>query len=299
VCQLLRGISSVTRILELLARPDIQLNASIQDHQVSVLQIGLDQCARTYGAQLLGMLEMVKVEASPDRVTHRPTPLKDHATFRFASDSDEIPETWDDWLFLWSSVIVATMSAMREGVITEHQFGTICTHKDINAIWAVLRSPNTCNDHRFRLHALWALDHLLPDRYGVHPAKASTAQIAEEAGIPSDFVPHEKEVKWLKDQVRKSVTYLLRSDIGLVDVHVPYQVFAEQGNNREFRDDYYVVPVLPVLIDQVARHKDWWLFRPRLTRLLARWPPSITSAATGGNVSLLPFQVGSDVPPII
>jgi hypothetical protein len=144
----------------------------------------------------------------------------------------------------------------------------VCTRKDEDNLEAVLRDRITCSDDRYRLYALWALAHL-----------EGTWRHREQ---------------WLAFEIAETCTRLLNADMGLVDVHSPYQVFfTTRSAGEKYRDDYYVIPVMPIMVEVLARYRPSRLFRPGVIKLLRSWIAVVATRQKEGQLSRLPGQSGT------
>jgi hypothetical protein len=79
-----------------------------------------------------------------------------------------------------------------------------------------------------------------------------------------------------------------------MDAHVPYEVVFETETRREHHDDYFVVPVIPMLLHLVAVYKPRWLFRPRVKLVINAWADvvEVNDENPDDNPIVLPNQVG-------
>jgi len=200
-------------------------------------------------------------------------------TFHYANNSEDLPESAGDWLFLWGSVITALARGVDAGIITSEEFRSVCDIKHLSTIKTVLDHDGTCEDDRFRVFALWGISHLFP--YGnASPKRHDWEAIQNWAEVNRG---------WFQRQVAAICRRLLASDLTLVDLHIPYQIYYRE----RFQDDYFVIPVLTVVIDLLARYQPHMVLSPRIHKLLRTWCDIASKPQPDGTLTLLPFQVGS------
>lgn len=210
-------------------------------------------------------------------------------TFCFACGAQEVPETWKDWVFVWSSVLVAVTRAAQTGILTTDQVEQICGPGDIERLISVLKNTHH-HDARYRLFGLWALDNLSPNRYG----DSNVPELTRRGNVPQLLIDTTKNNnEWLETEIRSTCEELLRRNM-LTDSLSQYQVyFSDKMVGERYWYDYYVIPVLPILLDLVAVHKPDWLFRPRVAKLVRQCINISNNQKPDEELEVLPAQVGN------
>jgi len=287
VCNLVRALAVAKPVFTSFADPARRAKAGCSSAVVADLREDFSEAAvDRIGDVLLGRLRSARVLCREVPRAFRVSKRDEESTFRFACESTDVPVTWRDWLFVWSSVLTAVLFAYGAGVWDMSQITQLVTLDDVEQIIEMLWNSRFADD-RYRLYALAALD---PLTRGHHAVPGTTPQRDDtEVRIPTQFALGHAENRWLEKEVVLTCGRLLNSEVQLVDVHSPYQIwFGDPSKAERYRDEYYVVPVLPVVMDLIARHAPHWIFRPRLRRILQCWvePPK------DSDVAILPFQVG-------
>lgn len=236
--------------------------------------------AYTHGLarKVFAQIASLKFLVSADETCFRATTDNGESSFRFAVDASESAENCTEWVFVWSSVISATCRAFRAGIIPAASASAVVGPTDIRHLMSVLEDRQALSDDRYRAFGLWALSQL--------PTPSD--------GKPLAFGMDSGSKKWLVTEARNTCRRLLAGATSLVDVHSPYQVyFSQRTVGEKYHDDYFVVPVMPVVVDLIARYRPMWLFRPTLRSVLNEWIRCTTTRDESGSVRTLPFQVGT------
>lgn len=307
ICSLIRAVSSASTTLNLFRERSMLKFGTFDftDYLIEKEEEEESKVSSSYlrkiVCRLLKDLEQCKIAHQENMPTDSPGNLLLEATYKYAVNADEVPESWNDWLFVWSSVVVSVVTARRANLLTDVDVKKFVSKQDINRMMTVLKNDKLCTHNASRLYALWALDHINPARYMDHrkytllSKNADSTGRAKEARLPSDLCWDNEEVKKLGDQVQACASVMLRRDTNLFDVHIPYQIFFNESGHVGHRDEYYVIPTLPLLIDQVSRHRPSWVFRPRIIQLLNNWVQAVAdnNRSPDGSLSQLPYQVGN------
>ncbi|HEX6900614.1 MAG TPA: hypothetical protein VF789_12895 [Thermoanaerobaculia bacterium] len=198
-------------------------------------------------------------------------------TFSFATDSAGLPGTWNEWLFLSSSVLIAMTRAFSAGLLTSDEISEIFKVSSIDRMREVTKKSSSL-DQRVRLFALYSLLQLDGD----------------ESKIPGNLLLSDKQKQWLLKEVSITAAAILKNSVALIDSHIPYEIRFRRDGKTEYHDDYFVVPVVPILLTVIARTKSAWLFRPKVKSLINSWAE--TGQANRKNQSdipiIVPYQLG-------
>ena len=296
ICHLLRAVAAASKKLALFANELRREEAECNETIVADLRNDIRNGPRSVASILHARLLAARVSSNNIPEAFRTSITTEEVTFRFACASQEVPETWRDWLFIWSSVLVAVVRAYRYNLLDEDQVGQICKITDKRRIIEVLKNRQKYGDDRFRLFGLWALNHLTPGRYRsiLNADEGESETLQEEDRLPSQLTLGPTEIDWLVKEIEKTTIYLLGSEAALRDVHSPYQVvFHPQSVGERWTNDHFVVPVLPVMLDLTAQYNPEWLFRPQINQILRRWRDLSSERDRENNLKTLPFQNGN------
>lgn len=266
VCHVLRAAAAARPMLSALA--DQGKSAALDPGNLIDKDLGatfgeaaVDTLCRTLHARILS----ARIKGNGAFRIERPSLT---TGFLFGCNSEDAPTTVTDWLFMWGSVISAVVRAAKSGAIDDEHLAAVCTRMDEENLEAVLRDKGCCSDDRYRLYALWAL--------------------AQLDG------PWQHRKKWLAAEIAETCSRLLKADMGLVDVHSPYQVFFNtRSAGEKYRDDYYVIPVMPIMVELLARYRPSRLFRPGVIRILRSWTDVAAARSKDGQLGRLPGQSGT------
>jgi hypothetical protein len=203
----------------------------------------------------------------------------DTYTFKYGTDSypTQIPKNTRDWLFMWGTVLVALERAFRSGALEEKDIATIVQLSDLQHMKEAIDDDETCDDPRFKAFALWALDHLREDLPGF-PEIPDSSHLRLWA---------DGNQNWLHEQIGRTCKTLLMSGDWL-DRAVPYER-SVTGSSESFLD-HFLVPVVPLILDLLARHQPRKLFIPRIRRLLALLVTRCNERLADGDVPALQYQ---------
>lgn len=209
----------------------------------------------------------LRLESSPS--------LGEPCLFRFASETQSLPATWNQWIFLWSSALIGVIGAYSAEIINEDEVAAICTASQVTRLRTLLEDPSKGVEDRVRLFSLYALSHLAPD-------------------IPGTLIPNRlrlsaDERRWLEREIAITVRRILRNDVSLIDAHIPYEVLFDGATHHLHHDDYFVIPVVPISISLLAQYRAHWLFRPRIKAILNTW---MAATKQDLNWDVLPYQLG-------
>lgn len=214
-------------------------------------------------------------------------------TFRFASIALDGPETWGEKTFIWSSVIVAIVRAYSGGILTEVQVAAVCDSPDVSALIDLVESGDHFQDLRCKIYALWALSHLVKD------GRPTENAMPGFHNVPGRLLLSDRQAQNLRISIRNACEEALRTDYHLTDLHWPYQILFEgpappdQSRPERHRDEYIVVPVLPIVVDLVARFRPLWVLRPAVSRIVLELSEAWSRRDDDSNLELLPLQVGA------
>ena len=279
---LLRALATASSALGVFSQPQRYRNCkcdpeTLLDIANSFTQAGLEGLCTT----LFQSLAAAKVDSNP-------------VSFKFAVDAAGLPETWGENMFVWSSVLVSLVRAYSRNVISEEQVDSLITHRDVTSIIGELQSQKHEDDNRYKVFLLWSLSHLTADAAVVAGSSPEIRELPGRYEIPAGLQLSERQAKWLRREVESVCTDLLESDYSLTDLHSPYQILFDDPTRAErYRDEYFVIPIFPIVLDLVSRYKPNWLFRPRLSSLLYELSRVTRHRPEESNLILLPFQVGA------
>jgi hypothetical protein len=221
--------------------------------------------------QLVGHLSMSIAGTAPAEVVETLGPFASVRSYTYARGSSDAPETAGSWLFMWSAVI-ATVADLH-GVLSSDQLKALCTYNDVNNVKRLLASPEINVDWRFRLYALWSLAYLVrsaPDTW------------------KNDRVPEE-----VRHMSRTLLRQYAANAASWTDLHSQYQVFFDaDGSRAHFRDEYFVIPVVPTAWELAALTSPDMLFTPLCRQLLGDCCDAIGNLVRPIPYSVMPYQVG-------
>ena len=129
--------------------------------------------------------------------------------FRLGSDAEGLPSTWNQWLFVWGSALIGIVSAYQAGVVTQDELLSICAASDVASVRGLLDDPDKKIDDRIRLFTLYSLQRLDPKHAG---AALGRLRLSDDEG------------RRLEKSIALTVLRLLRSDVSLIDAHLPDDV---------------------------------------------------------------------------
>ena len=153
--------------------------------------------------------------------------------------------------------------------------------------WLVERlldpDASTNVDPRFALFGLWALSHLDEANGDLHPLGLTVGTNTLAYTVPGHLAlrtgfDHDRFV----DRIGETLTKVLADPADFVEVQSDYRMVI-----NGYRRDYFVVPVVPVVIMLAARYQPRWLFRRSVGRILER----VAEAASGNSCDHLPYQL--------
>lgn len=296
ICHLLRAVSVAAGRLEAFTN-ELRRQAALCDERVIAdLQNDIQGSIRNVVAKLHQSLTSARVSASAFSEAFRSDSLTTQFTFHYACGTNEVPENWKDWLFVWSSVLVAVLRAYENRLLDDDKVGQLITVSDKNRIIDVIKATAKYGDDRFRLFGLWSLNHLAPSPYSLrrHHAKPSETLNPAQGRVPDQLALGSNEISWLVKEVENTTSNLLGSEAALRDVHSPYHiVFHPQSAAERWTNDHFVIPVLPIMLELVTQYKPEWLFRPQIGRILKLWRDTSGERDGENNLKTLPFQNGN------
>jgi hypothetical protein len=291
-CHVLRAVAASAPLLNELSDTRKREMAGCDEGLVNTLTGGLtvdsaEKIAKVCYENILGARVFSREIAEAFRVSDDVSEV----TFRFARGADEVPETWKDWIFVWGSVMAAVLRAARVGLLTHQEVMKVIDFEDLRRITVLLSDRSKFADERYRLFALWALDHLIPERYQMFDDDGPQIEV----NIPELLLLKKGNPfrGFVESEVARTCEEVIKTGLW-TDVHSQYQVyFKDETMAERYWYDYYVIPVLPVLLDLLARHKPNWLFRPRVADVWSRCLLIASDHNMEGNVEVLPFQTGN------
>jgi hypothetical protein len=168
----------------------------------------------------------------------------------------------------------------------------LCTPRDVARMIDVLKDSGTNRDDRVRIFGLWALDHLSSKLRGAESTESR--YVRQDDGVPAMLEFSDRWDVWLAAEINHTAERLIRNNVALFDLHSPYQVFfTTRSVGERYREDYFVIPVLPTLLDLIAKYQPSWVFRPAVGQLLHMLYVAANERDSLGNMSVLPFQAGN------
>lgn len=274
ICHMLRAAAAARSVIRRLATayrdridPDLKTDLRLDSDP---------DPAKRIGSLMFDKLSTVRVEEAEKVFTTNPSHKRIY-TFLYGTDSEPqgTPKSIREWLFLWSSVLVAVHRAMKSGIIEESQVASVITVDDLSHIRLAIENDALKGDPRCAAIGLWALDQL----------RRSSTESGENS-LLGFWIRENKS--WLHKQVGLICHALLKSPMWQ-DIYVPYERNFTAPHTVQFLD-FFVLPVFPVLIDLVAQHQPRNLFRPSVRRRLEDSVTGCQMRLPDESLCALPYQ---------
>jgi len=308
LCHLLRAVAAAAPTLDALASSSWLTSGSAVTAPRGDLGTPINRIAAAHAAALASMLRDGKRLTS--EVDHGYAAGKSETghLYTFGVTSRDAPTTCDEWVFMWASVLSSVVRCYRQGLLPTATVEELCPPADVRLLENILREPPDDLDRRYRLFGLWAISHLdvltLGGPLGV--TESDSAQVPESLGLNQP-----EQVQWLCEATRDTTRGLLAKEVALVDSWRPYTTYigpptepeyaqtpgeaADESvsstlNPRDFRDDYLVVPVVPVLLSLVARYDPRYLCRRAVLEVVKA---SVDPGHRRDSGRAKPYQLGS------
>jgi hypothetical protein len=284
VCQVLRTIAEISELLQTLQNPSLATDSDCPHDLYADVSPSLcrDALVRHTG-RLLAVLRAAKSPGTIRSGAYRVPDSADHSCLCFAPGIQAVPTDRREWLFLWSSAIVALVRAYRANLLTASEVVSVVGNDAMRSIVSVATSSDSDDDAPFRLFGLWAVAHLPPLTMNEGP-DATEFPLHLEA----------QEAATVKQEIARVCGLLLGAPTALVDVHSPYQIVFSDGTHADhYHGDYFVIPVAPLVLSLVSVHLGHWLYRPSVSRLLVGWLDTADKRDDGDTLRPFFYQVGA------
>ncbi len=206
--------------------------------------------------------------------------------FCFATSSYTAPTTWNQYLYLSASVLIALIKAYQAQLLTSDEVIAMFSSSDSDRLIKVLQEVKGI-DARIKLFTLYALSLLDARHTRIISNKifeAPRPKTSPYTGIPYHLEIGQAESQWLSKTVVQTTEVLLKSDLLLIDLHIPYDVSLSWLNYS----DYFVIPLVPILLELLVRYDSNSIYRSYTFNLLKAWA---VSAAGLSEQKPVPFQV--------
>lgn len=212
--------------------------------------------------------------------------------WRFAAEDDlanplGVARNTDQAVYLASSVLVALARARSSEIVGDDTARQLFPSERRDWLVQLLldRDKSKSVDPRFALFGLWALSHLDDTRADLHPLGLAFGT----KGLPYTVLPHLAfgpgfDHDRFVDRIGEALTEVLADPARLVEVQSDYRMVI-----RDYRRDYFAVPVVPLVVMLSARYHPRWLFRRSVGQIFKR----VTGAVSANSCDDIPYQLSA------
>jgi hypothetical protein len=253
-CHAARALAAAAPVLADLSANRGELADAMDPSVLGDLQDDLAAIVPRLAPEILETLSKVRVPHKKARQTgFRPANASDRInlyTFTaIGDDQRDLPDNVDDWVFVYSSVLVALVRAWAADLTRDTERAVeICPIEDFLAFRKQMEKPPGELDDRLRLFGLWALSHLDDETPGGPLGVGSDGKV----DLPPSLTVNDGG--WLTKEINAVCGRLLRSEIGQADTYSPYSFRIDTQKNADYKTDSLVVPVVPLLLALIARY---------------------------------------------